>query len=85
MVDQIFSQEDRGIEELVSLLQHAKDNHEEELHDPAKSGYGSDEDEYDQLFMEVLLEKEMVVGPLGEAAAANPEPNQDHDMDMSLD
>lgn len=85
MVDQIILQEDRGIEELVSLMQHANDYHEERHHDHANSDHGSDEDEYDQLFMEVLSENGMVVGPGGEAAEASSEQNQHHEMDISLD
>lgn len=84
-MDQIFFHEDRGIEELVSLMQHANDDNEESRHDHAKTDHRSDEDEYDQLFMEFSLENGIVVSPAGEAAEASSEQNQDHEMDISLD
>ncbi len=84
MVDQFLSHEDQGMEELVSSRQHAEDDREERNHDHAKSDYGSDEEEYDQLFMEVFMEKEIVVGRVGAAAEAGSKQDQDHEMDISL-
>jgi hypothetical protein len=85
MIDQIISQEDQCIEDLVSYLQHDEDSHEERHNDHAKSDYGSDEDEYDQLFMALLSEKEMGFCPVGEMAKPSSEQDQDHDVDMSLE
>ena len=54
MVDRIFSQEDREIEELVSLMQHTEKGERTNQLANLTSDYGSDEEEYDQLFMEVM-------------------------------
>lgn len=81
MVDQILSQEIEEFETLVSSMQ---DNADRENHHEQKkmSDYGSDEEEYDHLFMEVIsrpatVEKSM--DRLGYGALEH-----DQEMDISL-
>ena len=81
MVDQIILQENQEFEALVSSMQdHAEE--EDQSQQDTLSHYGSDEDEYDQLFIEVMsrqrsTEEGADVG--GESAT-----EQDQDMDMSM-
>lgn len=81
MVDRILSQEDQEFEALVSSMQ---DNADQEDHHQKKptSNYGSDEEEYDQLFMEVMSRQgsaERSTDTAGDGA-----PEQDQEMDISL-
>lgn len=66
MVDQILSQEDQEFEALISLLQR-----NEHGQDQTNSAYGSDDDEYDQLFMDVMSKEEVAEGSAKEAAKTN--------------
>ena len=80
MVDEILSQEDQEIEELVSWMQHAEGHKNEEPAQHPISDYGSDDEEYDKLFMDVVTkasgQKESNAGTdLGQAL----------EMDLSLD
>lgn len=81
MVDQILLRENQEFEALVSSMQ---DHAEEEVQNQQDtlSHYGSDEDEYDQLFVEVMSRQrstEEGTDPGGESAT-----EQDHDMDMTM-
>ena len=80
MVDQIFLRENQEFEALVSSMQdHAEE--EDQSQQDTLSHYGSDEDEYDQLFIEVMSRQrstEKGTDPGGESAT-----EQDQDMDMS--
>lgn len=82
MVDQIIFQEDQSIEDLVSSMQHAEDDGGQDDQHHATSDYGSDEEEYEQLFMDVLSTTETVEGYVGEAAKWW-ERGQGHEMDVS--
>lgn len=80
MIDQILSQEDLEIEELIALRQLAEDGGNNDQRQRPVSDYGSDEDEYDRLFMKV------VSGVEGHTdGAADVVSKQDHEMDISLD
>lgn len=81
MVDRILSQETQEFEALVSSMQ---DNADQKDHHQQKtiSEYGSDEEEYDQLFMEVMSRQglaERSTDAVGDGA-----PEQDQEMDISL-
>lgn len=80
MVDQILSQEDQEFEALVSSMQ---DNVNQDLHPPTTvSDYGSDEEEYDELFMEVMWRQrsaERTSTTVGDDTS-----EQDQEMDISL-
>ena len=80
MVDRILSQENQEFEALVSSMQETVDR--EQHQGTTISDYGSDEEEYDRLFMEVIskqgsAEREII-------AFADDAPEQDHDMDISV-
>lgn len=76
MIDQILSQEDQEFEALISLLQneHCDQNH-------TASAYGSDDEEYEQLFKDVMSKEEVCEGDAKEAAKTN----TDEIMDTSMD
>ena len=80
MVDKVLSQE---IEEFEALVSSMPDHADQEDHHQQKtmSDYGSDEDEYDQLFMEVMSRPATVdrIDTLGDGAR-----EQDQEMDISL-
>ncbi len=80
MVDQILTQEDREFEALVSSMQNNADQEQDQ--DTTVSDYGSDEEEYDQLFMEVVSKQgsaERNSSTIGDDA-----PKQDQEMDISV-
>ena len=79
MVDQILSDENREIEELISSLQHTEN--QEDIVQPQypMSDYGSDDDEYDQLFMEVVLKEDSHAETPGVVGS-----DYGHEMDMSF-
>ena len=81
MVDQILSQEIQEFEALVSSMQ---DNADQETHHEQKtmSDYGSDEEEYDHLFMEVLSRPSAVEKSIDTSREGALE--QDQEMDISL-
>lgn len=87
-VDRLLSQEDQSIEELVSLMEHTERDGEDEYQRHAQDDYGSDEDDYDLLFREVLSQDETVDGGARYThtytAEATPGRNQDHEMDVSV-
>ncbi len=76
MVDQILSQEDQEFEALISLLQ---DREHDEERNP--SAYGSDDEEYDRLFMEMMPKEELAGGEARKAEKTE----ADEVMDMSMD
>ena len=77
MVDQILSQEHQEFEALVSSMQ---DNADQEHHQTT-SDYGSDEEEYDQLFMNVLSRQELA---LRETSTVDDPSEEDQEMDTSI-
>ena len=81
MVDQFLSHENQEFEALVSSMQDSADQ-EDHHQQTTMSDYGSDEEEYDQLFMEIMSRQgsgERRTDMIDENA-----PAQDHDMDISL-
>ena len=81
MVDQILLRENQEFEALVSSMQdHAEE--EDQNQQDTLSHYGSDEDEYDQLFIEVMSRQRSTEEgtDLGGESAAE----QDQDMDISM-
>ena len=62
MVDQILSQEDQAFEALISLMQSEEHNEERNT-----SAYGSDDEEYDQLFMDVMSKEKVAEGDAKDA------------------
>ena len=80
MVDQILSQEDQEFEALVLSMHESGDRE----HNQQKTNldYGSDEEEYDRLFMEVISRQgsaERDTSMVGHDA-----PKQDLEMDVSV-
>lgn len=78
MVDRILSQEIQEFEALVSSM---PDHADQEHHHQQKtmSDYCSDDEEYDQLFMEVMSRPATVERTSGDGAR-----EQDQEMDISL-
>lgn len=81
MVDQILSQENQEFEALLSSIQDDTDQ-EDHHRQTIKSDYGSDEEEYDQLFMEVMSRQGSTERNTDTVGYGPPE--QDQDMDISL-
>lgn len=75
MVDQILSQEDQEFEALISLMQSEEHNEERNT-----STYSSDDEEYDQLFMDVMSKEEVAEGDVKEAGKTD----TDEVMDISM-
>lgn len=78
MVDQILSQEDQRLEELVSSMQGGEQNRDPD-EPQANFNYGSDEEYFDQLFMEVLSQTKTSQCRAGEGSS-----KQDQEMDESM-
>lgn len=81
MVDQILSQNNQDFQALISLMQ---ENADQEHHHQQKtmSDYGSDEEEYDQLFMDVMSRQGSAERSTDTVEDGTPE--QDQEMDISL-
>lgn len=81
MVEKILSQEDQELEVLVSLMDHATTKRVE--HAAIRSEYGSDDEDYDHIFMDVMAAAE------SRSREANKDPDPpscpDQEMDMSFD
>jgi len=77
-VDEVLTQEDRELEALVSLMSNEEENGEGQQHD--MSEYGSDEEDYDGLFLEALADAE----GRGETLAA-PKVTRDLHLDYEMD
>lgn len=81
MVDLFLSHENQEFEALVSSMQDGADQ-EHHHQQTTMSDFGSDEEEYDQLFMEIMSRQgsaERRTDMIDENT-----PAQDHDMDVSL-
>lgn len=87
-MDQLLSQEDQSIEDLVSSMQRAERDRDTDYQHHAQSDYGSDEDEYDLLFREVLSKNETLGGCVRYThtytTEVTPGKNHDHEMDISV-
>ena len=80
MVDRILSQENQEFEALISSMQETADR--EQHQGTTNFDYGSDEEEYDRLFMEVISKQgsaERSIIAFGDDA-----PEEDHEMDISV-
>ena len=81
MVDQILLRENQEFEALVSSMQdHAEE--EDQNQQDTLSHYGSDEDEYDQLFIEVMSRQRSTEE--GTDLGGESAKEQDQDMDMTM-
>ena len=60
MVDQVLSQQNEEYEALVSSVQDYADLEQQQQQQTTISNYGSDEEDYDQLFMELMSRQEVV-------------------------
>ena len=79
MVDQILSQDDQEFEALVLSMQGGADQKHQRK---SNLDYGSDEEEYDRLFMEVISRQgsaERVTSMVGHDPS-----KQDQEMDVSV-
>lgn len=77
-MDEVLSQEEQELEALVSLME--ADNLIAKDQDNATAGYGSEEEDYDRLFMEVLEQPERMQATNTTRAP----PNNDGEMDISM-
>ena len=81
MVDEILTEEEREFEALICLMTEKVESKHEQEH--GMSDYGSEEEDYDDLFLDALAEadaqSDMVVG-------RNDQPSMplESDMDLSL-
>ena len=80
--DHIRLEGDPDVECLVSLLQHAEDQENNSQHQGPKPGYDCDEDDYDQLFMDLISSMNLVKGQSRRVLKTVLE--QDQEMDTSL-
>ena len=84
MVDEILSQEDQEFQALISSMNETeKQIHHQQSTFPQHtvSDYGSDEEEYDRLFMDVISHPQQSMD--SEGAPCNDASTVTHDMDMS--
>lgn len=77
-MEEVLSQEEQELEALVSLME--ADDQAAKDQEVATAGYGSEEEDYDRLFMEVLEQPERMQ-PTNTARAP---PNNEGDMDVSM-
>jgi len=77
-VDEVVTHEDRELDALVSLMSNEERNRDGQQHD--MSEYGSDEEDYDSLFLEALANAE----GSGETMVV-PKIVQDLDLDYEMD
>ncbi|KAL2042194.1 hypothetical protein N7G274_004682 [Stereocaulon virgatum] len=78
-LDEILSQEDQELEAIVSSME--DDPRQEDYQSYQMSNYGSDDEEYDKLFMEVMSEEEGNANSAARSVMAKPE--DDRAMDVS--
>ena len=86
MVDQILTLEDQQFQALISLMSEAKesvDGQEAETHQQTTSEYGSDEEEYDRLFMDVMSEPQQASG--SQTGIQDSRLTETQDMDISME
>ena len=81
MVDQILLRENQEFEALVSSIEDHAEEEDQNQRDTL-SQYGSDEDEYDQLFIEVMSRQRST--EKGTDSGGESAKDQDQDMDMSM-
>ena len=79
MVDKFLLLENQGFEALVSSMQDTAD--QEHHQQTTLSDYGSEEEEYNQLFVEVISRQESA--ERSKSTVGDDSPNQDQEMDIS--
>ena len=81
MMEEVLSQEDEELEALVSFMDHDATRRDE--HEEIRSEYGSDDEEYNNIFMDAMDAAES----RPREANKDPDPPSCHDqaMDMSPD
>lgn len=77
-VDHILPQEDQELEAIFSSMEYERQQDDYQTY--PMSNYGSDDEEYDKLFMEVILGQE---GAENNTAGGMTNPEDDRGMDMS--
>jgi hypothetical protein len=80
--DLVLQQEDEELEALIALMQEDENrrnqqSNSQETHDDRSSAFGSDDDEYDSIFMDMIDETG--------GAAPGPEQQNQHTADDSMD
>ena len=80
MVDKFLLLENQGFEALVSSMQDTVD--QEHHQQTTLSDYGSDEEEYNQLFVEVISRQESA--DQSKSTVGDDSPEQDQEMDISV-
>ena len=78
LVEQFLSQEDQELEATISMLDNERQN---ESAQTAMTDYGSEDEEYDRYFMDIVQQVEQKVAGVVIAA----EPQQDQEMDYVMD
>lgn len=82
MVDQILSQEEEELQALISSMNETNqeiDDLETGVHERTISDYGSDEEEYDRLFMDIVSHPQQ---PNGSQTGLHDNALQDMDVSM---
>ena len=85
MVDRILSQEDEEFQALISSMNETNekvDHRQAEAHEQTSLDYGSDEEEYDRLFMDVMSHPQQASGSL--TVLEDSKSTQTQDMDISM-
>ena len=77
-LDQILLQEDQELEAIVSSME--DDTQQEDYQMYQMSNYGSDDEEYDKLFMEVMSEEEGNANSEARSVMAKPEDGRAMDV-----
>lgn len=80
-MDEVLTQEDRELEALVSLMSDEQKSRDGQQHDASE--YGSDEEDYDGLFLEALANAEGNWETLTVPKVVQ-EPDLDYEMDLSV-
>ncbi|KAH0365204.1 hypothetical protein KCU65_g6256, partial [Aureobasidium melanogenum] len=76
--DAILQQENEELEALVALMQEDENRQNQEAHDDRSSAFGSDDDEYDNIFMNLIDET-------GGAATGSDQHQHQHTADDEMD
>ncbi|MCJ1377678.1 hypothetical protein MMC17_000774 [Xylographa soralifera] len=77
-LEQFLSQDDQELEATISMLDNERQN---EPHQNVTTDYGSEDEEYDQYFMDIVQQVEQKVA----GVVIAPEPQQDQEMDFVMD
>lgn len=75
MVDEVLTQEDRELEALVALIDQQQEEHEQTISD-----YGSDDEDYDRIFLEAVAAAERCSCEVVPGSGACSDLDQEMDM-----